>query len=318
MTLLLAIADGSEGWEAERWRDRFAAELPAATIAIHGLDSYAPAAIRYAAVWKPARGLLASLAHLKVIFNLGAGVDAVLSDETLPPVPLVRAATADLTNRMSEYVLLHVLAAHRRQRFLDGAQARRQWSGKVQWAAKDMRVGVMGLGVIGEDAARKLALVGFDVAGWSRAKREVDGVQCFAGKNELPAFLGRSDILVVVLPLTPDTRGLLNYELFRQLAHDGPLGAPVLINAGRGGLQVEEDIIKALDDGTLGHAVLDVFTTEPLPPAHPLWTHPRVTITPHNAADSDADAIAAYVAQQIKAFERGAPLQHLVDRARGY
>lgn len=318
MTLLIAIADGAEGWEAPRWRERFQHELPHLPVAIAGHDEYDPSTVRFAAVWKPAKGLLATLPRLEVIFNLGAGVDALLADASLPMLPLVRAATDDLTNRMSEYALLHVLMAHRRQRFLDEAQRRRQWSGKVQWAAKDMRVGVMGLGVIGEDAARKLKLVGFDVAGWSRTPRAVEGIKCFAGKEHLSAFLQRSDILVVLLPLTEETRGMIDYAFLRQLPHDGPLGAPVLINAGRGGLQVETDILKALDDGTLGQAVLDVFTVEPLPPLHRLWTHPRVTITPHNAADSDADAIAAYVARQIKAYERGEPLLNLVDRQRGY
>lgn len=318
MTLLLAIKDAADGWAPERWRERFARHLPGRNIVIAGHDKIDMSAIRYAAVWKPPHGLLASLPKLEVIFNLGAGVDALLADPSLPDIPLVRVATADLTNRMSEYVLLHVLMAHRRQRLHETAQRRRHWLGKVQWAAKDMRVGIMGLGVIGTDAARKLALIGFDVAGWSRSQRDIDGITCFHGETGLDAFLVRCDILVVVLPLTEATRGILNRDLFQKLARDGPLGAPVIINAGRGGLQVEEDILAALDDGTLGHATLDVFAVEPLPPEHRLWTHPRLTLTPHNAADSDAGAIAGDVAAHILAYERGEALSLVVDRQRGY
>ena len=319
MSFLLAIGgDGADGWDMARWRQRFAAELPHHDIVLASEANFDTATIRYAAVWKPAKGLLASLPKLEVIFNLGAGVDAVLADKSLPLVPLVRAATHDLTNRMSEYVVLHCLMSHRRQRLLDQAQGRRQWLGKVQWAAKDMRVGIMGLGVIGEDAARKLAMLGFDVAGWSRTAHASNTIPSYHGRDGLAPFLARSDILVVLLPLTDATRGILNRDLFRLLPHSGPLGAPVLINAGRGGLQVESDILSALDDGTLGHATLDVFSVEPLPVDHALWTHPRVTITPHNAADSDADAIATYVSAHIRAYERGEGLSNVVDRSRGY
>ena len=131
-------------------------------------------------------------------------------------------------------------------------------------------------------------------------------------------MLARSEILVNLLPLTPDTRGILNTSLFKRLARNGPLGAPMVINAGRGGLQVEDDIVAALNDGTLGGVTLDVFNTEPLPSDHPLWSHPKATITPHNAADSDPDAVSDYVVAQIEARERGEPLQNVVDRVRGY
>jgi glyoxylate/hydroxypyruvate reductase A len=176
----------------------------------------------------------------------------------------------------------------------------------------------MGLGELGRDSADVLVRLGFQVAGWSRSKREVPGVQCFAGLDQLSAFLARTDILVVLVPLTAETKGILNASLFKQLARDGVRGAPVVINAGRGGLQVEDDIVAALNDGTLGAVTLDVFNTEPLPPEHPLWSHPKATITPHNAADSDPEAISDYVVAQIEAYERGAPLQNVVDRDRGY
>ena len=203
-------------------------------------------------------------------------------------------------------------------RSLDRAQAERRWDAPEQWPASAVRVGMMGLGQLGRDAAEVLARIGFKVAGWSRKPKRIPGFESYSGRGGLTTFLARTDILVVLLPLTPDTRGILNRELFAKLGRGGVLGAPVLINAGRGGLQVEADILASLDDGTLGAATLDVFETEPLAPASALWGHPNVTITPHNAADSDAGAITEAVTAQIKAYESGAPLQHVVDRALGY
>jgi glyoxylate/hydroxypyruvate reductase A len=176
----------------------------------------------------------------------------------------------------------------------------------------------MGLGALGANAAEVLKRIGFRVAGWSRSQREIDGIECFHGKPQLEAFLQRTDILVCLLPLTPDTRHILNRGLFSKLNRNGPIGAPVLINAGRGGLQNEADIIASLDDGTLGAASLDVYATEPLPPDSPFWTNPKVVLTPHNAADTDPDEISKYVAQQIERFEAGGALENVVDRKRGY
>jgi glyoxylate/hydroxypyruvate reductase A len=156
------------------------------------------------------------------------------------------------------------------------------------------------------------------VAGWSRSRKALAGIRSFAGEDELPAFLARTDILVCLLPLTPTTRGLLNRRTFSQLARDGVLGGPIVINAGRGGLQVEADLLAALDDGTLSAATLDVFEKEPLPAESPFWSHPKVTVSPHNAADTDPDAISVYVAEQIAAHERGEPLRNVVDRKSGY
>ena len=160
--------------------------------------------------------------------------------------------------------------------------------------------------------------LGFRVSGWSRSAKQIDGVECFHGGTQLDAFLRRTDILVCLLPLTPDTRHILNRGLFAKLNRNSPLGAPVLINAGRGGLQNEADILACLDDGTLGAASLDVFATEPLPADSPFWTHPKVVLTPHNAADTDPDEISKYVARQIERFEAGGALENVVDPARGY
>jgi glyoxylate/hydroxypyruvate reductase A len=249
-----------------------------------------------------------------VLFSLGAGVDHLIGDPLLPKVPLVRVVDADLTARMSEYVVLHCLMHLRRQRRHDEQQRRKIWfDDRFQPGAHEVRVGIMGLGVLGQDAARKLKVMGFDVAAWSRSPREVEGVQSFSGESGLTPFLARTDILVCLLPLTEATRGILNRSLFERLARDGKLGGPILINAGRGGLQVEADILAALEDGTLHAATLDVFETEPLPAHSPLWTHPAVTVTPHNAAMSNPDSIAEQIAEQVGAFERGEKLKNVVD-----
>jgi glyoxylate/hydroxypyruvate reductase len=320
MTLLVAVRGAGDNWAPARWVERFLKRLPDMPVAQwgQGQDQPDPASIKYVAAWQPPPGLLAGYPKLAAIFNLGAGVDALLRDAALPDVPLVRVVNPDLTARMTEYVVLHVLMHHRQQRLLDRAQVACQWMTPDQWAAARLRVGIMGMGELGRDASEVLSRIGFQVAGWSRSPKTVPGVPCFSGADGLDQFLARTDVLVVLLPLTAGTRGILNRALFSKLAKDGPLGAPVLINAGRGGLQVEADIISCLDDGTLGAATLDVFNQEPLAAADPLWTHPKVTVTPHNAADSDPEAISDYVVSQIRRHQRGEPLLNVVARDRGY
>jgi len=309
-SLALLISGGVDNWAPDLWKSRFAEKLKDRDIALLPADNVDPDQVHYAAVWQPKPGLLRAFSNLKAIFNLGAGVDAVLQDSSLPDVPLVRVADDDLTSRMTEYVVMHVLMHHRQQAYLANCQSKRIWAPRPQWPARAVRVGVLGLGVLGRDAARALYNLGFPVAGWSKSRKSIDGVECYAGDGQLGAFLARTDILVVLLPLTQETRGMLARPLFRQLATDGPLGGPVVINAGRGGLQNEEDILACLEDGTLKAATLDVFQREPLPSDSPLWSHPAVTISPHNAADSDPDSIASYVAAQILDFEAGRPLQN--------
>jgi glyoxylate/hydroxypyruvate reductase len=316
--LALLIHGGTENWSPERWKQRFdevCSDRPVVLLPGAACD---PADIHYAAVWKPVPGELAAFPNLRVIFNLGAGVDALMADSTLPKVPLVRVAVGDLTGRMTEYVVLHVLMHHRQEPYLRASQREKRWQPKFQWSASAVSVGIMGLGTLGSDAAAVLRRLGFRVAGWSRSAKQIDGIECFHGAAQLDAFLQRSDILVCLLPLTPDTRHILNRGLFARLRRNGPLGAPVVINAGRGGLQNENDILACLDDGTLGGASLDVFATEPLPADSPFWSHPKVVLTPHNAADTDPDEISKYVARQIERFESGGPLENVVDPARGY
>jgi glyoxylate/hydroxypyruvate reductase len=316
--LALLITGGTENWAAPRWRERFTRACPDRPVALIPDDAIDPASVRYAAVWKPKPGMLGGFPNLQVIFNLGAGVDAVMADKTLPDVPLVRVAVDDLTQRMTEYVVMHVLMHHRRQGYYAESQRAKVWAPKLQWAAGALQVGVMGLGVLGRDAAEVLARIGFDVAGWSSTAKSIPGIRCFAGESELDAFLSRTDVLVCLLPLTTQTRGILSRRTFGALARDGKLGGPVIINAGRGGLQVEDDILACLDDGTLVGATLDVFGIEPLPADSPFWSHPKLTLSPHNAADTDPDAISVYVADQIAAFERGEALDNVVDRKAGY
>jgi glyoxylate/hydroxypyruvate reductase len=316
--LALLIHGGSANWSAERWKRRFEEACGDRRVLLLPEPAFDPAEIHYAAVWKPAPGELASFPNLRVIFNLGAGVDAVMADVSLPKVPLVRVAVDDLTGRMTEYVVLHVLMHHRQEPYLRASQREKRWAPKSQWPAGAISVGIMGLGTLGADAAGALRRLGFQVAGWSRSKRQIDGVACFHGQAQLDAFLQRTDILVCLLPLTPDTRHILNRGLFSKLNRNSPLGAPVLINAGRGGLQNEADILDCLDDGTLGAASLDVFESEPLPADSRFWTHPKIVLTPHNAADTDPDEISKYVARQIERFEAGDALENVVDRARGY
>lgn len=306
------------GWNGDPWRRRLSELLPGQTIEIWPQADLAAA--RYAVAWAPPSGVLANFPGLKAVISLGAGVDHLLSDPKLPDVPIVRVIDSDLTARMSEWVCLHVLMHHRNMPLLMAQQRKAIWrSPRRQPAAHDVRVGILGMGVLGSDAARKLAALGFRTAGWSRSGRTVvDGVESFAGAGQLDAFLGRTDILVALVPLTPHTRGMLNARLFRLLAKDGRLGGAVLLNPGRGGLQVEADILSALDEGTLIGASLDVFEPEPLPKDNPLWKHPKVVISPHNAAVSDPGAVSRFIAAQIERMERGETPEGLVSRATGY
>jgi glyoxylate/hydroxypyruvate reductase A len=274
--------------------------------------------IAYACVWLAPHGLLAGLPNLKAVINLGAGVDHLLADPSLPPVPVARVAHPDLTARVTEYVVLHVLMYHRRQRLYDVQQRQRLWRVHDQPAASEVSVGVMGLGVIGSHAADVLGHLGFKVAGWSRTPKSLPRVETFHSQAGLDAFLARTEILVCLLPRTRDTEGILNLALLRKLKRDGASGGAFLINAGRGPLQIDADILVALDEGTLAGATLDVFPHEPLPPNSPLWGHPNVTITPHNAGDISPGVFAPQVIGQIERFERGLPLENPVDPHRGH
>ena len=272
-----------------------------------------PAEIDMALCWKPPPGGLAQFPNLAVIFSLAAGIDSLTADPDLPDVPIVRMVEPSLTAGVAEYVLLHVLRHHKDQPRFAEQQKARIWQEHFAPPARTRRVGILGLGAIGGEAARMLVAVGFEVAGWSRTEKHIEGVASFHGADRLDAFLARSDILVCLLPKTRQTDGILNAALFAKL----PRGAS-LINAGRGDQLIEDDLLAALDSGQLPQAPLDVFATEPLPPAHPFWAHPRITVTPHSAGDPFPDVAARVVAENIKRFRAGAPLPHLYDRKAGY
>lgn len=314
MALVFIIDD----WDSAFWLREMAGVAKDADIRVWP-DCGSRDDITYAMVWKPAPGALRSLKNLEVIFSLGAGVDHVFADPELPAgVPIVRIIDPDLTMRMAEYVVLHVLMHHRRQRAYDEFQRRREWKEIRQPAASETRVGILGFGVLGQAAGERLRDLGFQVAGWSRTAKSVTGIESFAGAGRLDDFLARTEILVSLLPHTRDTAGILDYALFARLARDRVVDGPVLINAGRGQTQNEADILKALDDGTLHGVTLDVFEHEPLPAGSALWTHPRVTITPHNASVSDPRALCRSIWRQIERHRQGLPLQNVVDPNRGY
>ena len=273
-----------------------------------------PAEIDYALVWRPEPGFLASLPNLTLILSLGAGVDHLLGDPRLPlHLPIVRLVDPHMTDAMSEYVVLQVLRLHRRDLDYRAQQEAGLWHELDQQNAVERRVGILGLGELGQDAAKKLKALGFDVAGWSRSARTVAGVRCHAGAAGLPLLLGRSEILVCLLPLTAETEGILNARNLALL----PRGA-ALVNAARGAHLVEDDLFAALASGHISGAVLDVFHDEPLPAGHPFWRHPRVVVTPHVAAFTNPATAAPIILDNIRRFEEGRPLLKRVDPARGY
>jgi glyoxylate/hydroxypyruvate reductase len=312
--ILLAII----GWDPKGWEQRFRSLALQHSIRVWPERVGNPDEITYACVWRPPEGLLAGFSNLKAIFSLGAGADELVADASLPRIPIGRIVDPDLTMRMGEYVALHVLMHHRRQRLYDAQQHERLWREHDQPVASDVAVGVMGLGVLGSNAAFVLHRLGFRVAGWSRTPKSMAGIETFHGRDGLDPFLRRTEILICLLPSTPETEGLLNLSLFTKLKRKGALGGAYLINVGRGTLQIDVDILSALDSDLLAGATLDVFPTEPLPVASMLWSHPKVTITPHNAAACMPRSIVANVLRQIDRCELGLPLEYVIDRITGY
>lgn len=312
--LLLHLSDFNE----ERWAAGFRAALSGHEVLLRS-DSYDPASIDYIFIWKPKLEAFDGLSNLKAVLSLGAGVDALLMHPRLPRgVPIVRFIDEDLAQRMSDYVVANV-TMHQRlfTRFKEDQEAKR-WVQLYPPPAWDISVGIMGMGVLGQDVVKHLKVFGYKLRGWSRSLKAIEGVEGFAGPDEFDAFLGGTDILVNLLPLTPETRGILNYETFRKLRRDGLTDGPVIINAGRGGHQREADIVRALRDGTLRAASLDVFEVEPLPKTSPLWELPNCVITPHIAAASSERTGVAYFSKAIIDHEAGKPLPNVVDVTRGY
>ncbi|TDQ41783.1 2-hydroxyacid dehydrogenase [Tepidicella xavieri] len=304
----------------EPWLEGLQAALPEAQVTLWrpvpeplGVATEAASA-DYAVVWAPPQAFIDSQPRLKALFNIGAGVDALLRLRLPPGLPVVRLDDAGMAVQMAEYVC-HAVIRHFRE--LDPyrqAQARHEWAFRKPQRREDFAVGVMGLGVLGTRVAQALRAFEFPVHGWSRSPKALEGVRTFHGEGDgLRRFLAASRVLVNLLPLTPQTRDILNRDTLSRLQPGG-----YLINVARGAHLVEEDLLALLDSGHLAGATLDVFRTEPLPPEHPFWAHPRITVTPHTAARTLRDESIAQIARKIRALEQGQPIAGVVDRARGY
>jgi len=272
------------------------------------------AAVDYALVWKPEPGSLMQFPNLKVIFSIGAGLDHLKGENILPSgIPVVRMVESGLTAGMVEYVVYHVLRHHRHMAQYEQQQSKKRWLGILQKPARERNIGILGLGELGKACADALNYLGFNVSGWSRTDKSHPGVRCYFGSSQLNDILATSDVLVCLLPLTTETRGILNSELLAKL----PKGA-CLINAGRGALQLEADILDALDSGQLSSAALDVFETEPLPENSGLWGHPDVSVTPHVASMTLPATSSVHVYENIIRFRSNQPMTHVADMERGY
>ena len=309
MALVVRVGNARAEW----WREKLQGLLPD----IDCRDWETPgdkADVEYAVVWKPPAGGLKTFPNLKCVVSMGAGIDHVLVDPELPKhLPIIRTVGDDLRQRMREYVALHVLRHHRRLPDIQAAQQRKAWDQIITPPAPERHVAVLGLGNMGAEVARTLAGIGFAVHGWSRRPKALGGIVCHHGEAGLAELLPLAEILVCLLPLTPATEGVLNKSLFAQL----PEGAAV-INVGRGGHLVEEDLVPALDSGQLSGATLDVLRQEPPPEDHPFWTHPKVLLTPHIASLIDPEAGAKVIAENIRRFRAGEAVPDLVDLEQGY
>ncbi len=299
--------------EAETWRELLNRHLDDVELRVYP-DTGDPKDVEVAMAWKPEPGALARLPNLRLICSLGMGVDHLLADPLLPRhVPIVRLVDSDMVAQMSEYALYAVLHFHRHFDVYERFQRQSRWEELPQSHTARRTVGVMGLGAIGAECARRIANLGFKVHGWSRSPRRIDGIVCHHGEEGLAGFLRTSSILVAVLPLTAATAGLIDARRLDLL----PPGA-FFVNIARGGLVVEADLLQALDSGRLAGAMLDVTATEPLPPASPLWTHPKVRITPHIAGLTNPATAIEPIADNIRRLREGRALRELIDPGRGY
>ena len=312
MNLLLA---GTWDDDAERdgWVAALRTALPAHTLLLSRGEATGP--IDAAIVANPPSGSLQGLPSLRLIQSLWAGVDRLLDDPTLPAgVPVARMVDPAMNAAMAETALWAVLSLHRGFYRYAAQQRERRWNVLPQARADEVGVLVLGLGQMGRSAARRLVAQGYRVAAWTRSAAPPEtGVRLHAGVNALPVALAGASVVVNLLPLTSETRGLLNGALFAQL----PAGASI-VNLARGAHLVETDLLRALDQGQLSHAVLDVFGTEPLPAEHPFWTHEHITVLPHAAAQTDVRSAAAVAAANIEALAASRPIAHQVERSRGY
>jgi glyoxylate/hydroxypyruvate reductase A len=296
----------------DEWRDLLAPQLPGVHICQeHDIED--PDSVHYVLGWKPPQGFFARFRNLKLLVNLGAGVDQLVGRDDLPNVPITRVSDPDMGRMMASYVLFAVLRYARDIPAFERAQRERRWHYLHPRVPASIRVGVLGLGELGSYAALELARQGFDVRGWSRSAKQLDNVTCVNGMDNLNGFIASSDILVVMLPLTPQTRGLLNAERLALL----PKGAG-FINVSRGAVVDQQALTAALTRGQIGEATLDVFDREPLPPEDPLWALDNVLITPHMASIAIPASAAQQIADNIQRLSRGEAVLHEIDPARGY
>ena len=310
----MAILFSSKTDDPEAWRAALAQHFDDLDFRVWPDDAGDPADVEFALVWAQKEGALKRYPNLRAIFSLGAGVEHILRDRDLPAgVPIVRLVDAQLSRDMTEYVLGWVLYYHRDHHRYRALQAAREWRPLAPVSAADRPVGILGLGELGRASAAALANLGFRVRGWSRTAKEIEGVTCFRGADGLGDFLVGTEILVCLLPLTPETRGIVDGALLAAL----PAGA-CLVNAARGGHVVAADLVAALDRGHIAAATLDVFVPEPLPAADPLWRHPGVTLTPHVASITNHKTAGAEIARDIHRILAGGVARHVVDPAKGY
>ncbi len=296
----------------EPWVDAVKGALPEAEVS--AWDKAPANWADYAIVWAPEGALFEDQRALKAVFNLGAGVDALLALAALPPgLPVVRLGDAGMSVQMAEYVCQAVIRFARGLGEYEREMKAGIWSAKRAPARSDFPVGVMGLGAIGARVARALAAFDYPVLGWSRSPKTVAGVASYCGPAGLDAFLRASRILVCALPLTPDTRGILCRATLEKLRPEG-----YLINVGRGAHLIEDDLLELLDEGVIKGATLDVFTEEPLRGDHPFLRQPSITLTPHISAVTNRHLSVEQIAQKIKRFEAGAAIDGVVERTRGY
>lgn len=294
------------------WAELFARKMPELPFRIWP-DSGDPREVRYLAAWQPPEDLATRFPNLEVLFSTGAGTDHFDFSVIPETLPVVRMVETGIIKGMVEYVTLAVLSIHRDWRTYLDQQREGQWQVHRVHPAASRRVGVLGLGVLGRAVLASLCGFGFSCAGWSRSPQQIEGVECCAGPDGLQQFLARTDILICLLPLTDSTRGILAKPLFDRL----PRGATV-INVGRGGHLVQEDLLRALDEGRVGQAILDVCEPEPLPPGHPFWAHPKVQLTPHIASMTQPETAVDAVIDNLRRHREGLPMAGLVDRTRGY
>ncbi|MBT6272338.1 MAG: glyoxylate/hydroxypyruvate reductase A [Rhodobacteraceae bacterium] len=309
MKIVLKVGGARADW----WKDHMAGLLPEYEV-ILAEEVVDKDIIDFAVVWLPEPGWLKSFPNLKCIFSIGSGIDHILKDKELPQhLPIVRLTGTDLSTRMREYVVLHVLRLHRRLPEVEESQKTEEWNQIIEPPANNRTVGIMGLGNLGADCAQILSKIGFNVLGWAKSKKSLEGVESFVGNSGFDTFLSKSDIVVCMLPLTPETKDIMNASFFKKMKN----GASI-INVARGPHLNEEDLLVAIKSKKIRSATLDVFHNEPLEKGHPFWKHPNVLVTPHIASLIDPVAGGKAIADNIKNFVLGNTINELIPPGKNY